>query len=406
MMWQREFGSQQLKSYDYVIAAIVIFFFIGILFENVIAFAAVGLFIAFAAIYRKYDRDIIEKLVLKNPKKTIKLFPGDEAKLTLELENRSIFPFINGELSLQAGSEVKAYEHVKSKEKYWKSIHIPLSILRRKKIIVDLPIRAEHRGVAKVNNITLTFPHLFNFNHVTMKYRHFYYTEYVVLPELLPVQGVEAVFHMMPGSGYAAFSPYEDVQSPRGTRDYSFSDPFHRINWNASVKSQTLQTNVYEKMVDRSFVFIINAGQENHLNMIGFNKNLEKLLSQAAYLSHYATEKNVPYEIFINTRKPGKIPYVHLPEGEGQLHYSQALEMLARVHKQSMIVPFNQMIHRVGKQFYKPKTVILIGEMPAGTVELINSWKLSRNSVFYISGEEDEGIVRPLARGGRMSDAK
>jgi uncharacterized protein (DUF58 family) len=406
MMWQREFGSQQLKSYDYVIAAILVFFFIGILFQNAIAFIAVGVFIVFAIIYRIYDKDIVDKLELKNPRKTIKLFPGDEAKLTLELENRSIFPLINGEMNLQAGSSVKAYAHIKNEENYWKTIYIPLSILRRKRTIIELPVRAEHRGVAKINNITLTFPHLFNYDRVTMKYSQFYYTEYVVLPELLPVQGVEAVFHMMPGSGNASFSPFEDIQSPRGTRDYSFSDPFHRINWNASVKSQKLQTNVYEKMVDRSFVFIVNIGQDNHLNMAVFNKNLEKLLSYTAYLCHYATEKNVPYEIFLNTRKPGKVPYIHLPEGEGQMHYGHALEMLARVHKQSMIVPFNKMLHRLGNHFYKPKTVVVIGEVPSEATELMNTWKLINHSVFHISDAGEEAIVRPLTRSGGMSNAK
>jgi uncharacterized protein (DUF58 family) len=406
MMWQREFGSHQLKSFDYIIAAVLIFFFIGIIFQNAIAFIAVGVFIVFAIIYRIYDKDIVNKLHLKNPKRTIKLFPGDEAKLALVLENRSLFPLINGEMKLQAGSAVKAYTHMKDEDSYWKTIYIPVSILRRKKTIIELPVRAEHRGVAKVNNITLSFPHLFNYDRVTMKFRQFYYTEYVVLPELLPVQGAEAVFHMMPGSGYAAFSPFEDMQSPRGTRDYSFSDPFHRINWNASVKTQKLQTNVYEKMVDRSFVFIINVGQENHLKMAAFNKNLEKLLSHTAYLCHYATEKNVPYEIFLNTRKPGKVPYIHLPEGEGQLHYGHALEMLARVHKQSMIMPFNQMIHRLGKYFHKPKTIVVIGEIPGGATELMSTWKLSSHSVFHISGSGEEAIVRPLTRDGGTNNAK
>lgn len=406
MMWQREVGSQQLKSYDYVIAAIFVFFFIGVFFQNVVAFVAAGVFTVYAVIYRIYDKDIVKKLHLKNPKQTIKLFPGDEAKLTLEIENRSIFPLINGEMHLQAGAAIKAYRHIRDEKSYWKTIYIPLSMMRRKKTVIELPVRAENRGVAKINDITLTFPHLFNYDRVTMRYRNFYYTEFVVLPELLPVQGVEAVFHMMPGSGYAAFSPFEDIQSPRGTRDYSFSDPFHRINWNASVKSQTLQTNVYEKMVDRSFVFIINIGQENHLNMAVFNKNLEKLLSYAAYLSYYATEKGVPFEIFINTRKPGKVPYIHLPEGEGQLHYGHALEMLARVHKQSMIVPFNQMVYRLGNHFYNPKTVIMIGEVPSGATALMNAWKQANHSLFHISDTGEEAMIRPLTRSGGISDAK
>lgn len=127
-----------------------------------------------------------------------------------------------------------------------------------------------------------------------LRYYDFYQTEFIVYPKLLPVNGVNAVFHMMPGDSRLNYSPFEDVQSPLGTRDYSYSDPFHKINWKATVKTQKMQTNIYEKVVDRTFVFIVNLSTENDKNMVSFNKNLENLLSYTAYLSEYATKMRIP----------------------------------------------------------------------------------------------------------------
>ncbi|SHF87205.1 DUF58 domain-containing protein [Ornithinibacillus halophilus] len=404
MMWKKDVTSDHSRSFDYILLALLVFFLIGVIFRTPVAFIGVGIFTAYLIIYKIYDRTIGKKLELINEDKTIKLFPGEEENLRFELKNWSNFPMINGYFKIKMGPAVKAYTIAKDEKEYWKQLRIPLSVLQKRNTIIEFPIVAEQRGVSKVNNIEFDFPHLLNFNLVTLVYKPIYKTEFIVYPKLLPVHGIEAVFHMMPGDGRTNFSPFEDIQSHLGTRDYNYSDPFHRINWNASVKSQTLQTNIYEKVVDISYVFIVNLNTEDDTNMARFNKNLENLLSYTAYLSEYATKTGVPYEIFINARKPGKVPYVHLPEGEGRDHYAHALEMLARIHKQSMALPFNEMLYRIGKQFIKPKTIIIVGDVPAGATEIMDGWKQAQNTVFQIKGSEEGAMVKPLTR-GEMSNA-
>ncbi|MBP1969488.1 uncharacterized protein (DUF58 family) [Virgibacillus natechei] len=405
MMWKKEYGSAHMKTFDYILVAMILFFIIGILFQNQIVFSGAGILASFLIVYKLYDKSIGRRLELENPRRTIRLFPGEEMELKFELRNRSIFPMINGAFSLQTGPAIKAFDHVEDASKYWRPITIPLSILQRKKTFIELPVIAEERGISRISNIHFLFPHLLNFDSITLKYKPFYHTEFIVFPSLLPVHGAEAVFHMIPGTGRSNFSPFEDIQSQLGTRDYSYTDPFHRINWNASLKSQQLQTNVYEKIVDRSFVFIVNLQSENSVNMATFNENLESLLSYTAYLAKYATEKSVAYEIIINARKPGKVPYVHLREGEGNKHYGLALETLARNHKQSMIIPFNNMLHQVGKQFFKPKTIIVIGEVPPGATKLMNAWKQAQNTVFHIAQTSDGAVIKPIIKDA-YTDAK
>lgn len=397
MMWRKEEGTGDSRSFDYILLALLVFFIIGVIFRSAVVFIAVGIFAAYLIGYKIYDKSIVRSLKLKNNSRTIKLFPGEEESFTFEIENRSIFPLINGEFSFQIGSAVKAYTIAKD-EDYWKELQLPLSIIQKKKTILEFPIRAEQRGVARVKNMTYDFPHLLNFSRLRLRYYDFYQTEFIVYPKLLPVNGINAVFHMMPGDSRLNYSPFEDVQSPLGTRDYSYSDPFHKINWKATVKTQKLQTNIYEKVVDRTFVFIVNLSTENDKNMVSFNKNLENLLSYTAYLSEYATKMRIPFEIYINARKPGKIPYVHLHEGEGKTHYMHALEMLARVHKQAPILPFNKMMFQIGKQFIKPKTIIFIGDLTGSSMEMMSSWKQVQNSIYQVVEGEGGATIRPVAR--------
>ena len=405
MMWQREFASHHLRSFDYMLVAIIVFFLIGIITANSIAFLGVGVFTAFLIVFKFYDNGIGKRLELKNGHTAIKLFPKEESTLAFELSNPSIFPIINGEFQFQTGSAIRAYKHVEETDKYWNKITVPLSMFSKRKTIIEIPVVAQERGVSRIMNITYIFPHLFSFDLQTLKFKDIFYTEFIVFPKLLPVQNTEIVFHMIPGEGRSNISPFEDIQSPMGTRDYSYSDPFHRINWNASVKSQQLQTNVYEKIVDMSYVFIVNLGLAKNDHMARFNQNMEDLLSYTAFLSEHAAKKGVPFEIFINSRKPGNVPYIHFSEGEGKNHYGRALEMLARIHKQSMITPFNQMLHRLGKHVSKPKTIIFIGNIPAGTKEVMDSWRVQQQSVFQIVQRDDMAILKPFGKDG-LKDAK
>jgi uncharacterized protein (DUF58 family) len=398
MSWRKEVGTEDSRSFDYILLALVVFFIIGVIFKSSIVFIAVGIFAAYLIAYKIYDKSLEKSLNLKNERTTIKLFPGEETTFQFEIHNKSMFPHINGEFSFNLGAAMKAYTIVKNDKAYWKEITLPLSIIQKKKTLLEFPVIAEQRGVARIRNITYHFPHLLNFNMVRLRYTNFHRTEFIVYPKLLPVQGIHAVFHMMPGESRLNYSPFEDPQSPLGTRDYSYSDPFHKINWKASVKTQKLQTNIFEKVVDRSFVFIINLGTENDKNMVSFNKNLENLLSYTAYLSEYATKMRIPFEIFINARKPGKENFIHLHEGEGKNHYMHALEMLARIHKQAPILPFNKMLYQIRKQLIQPKTIIFIGDIPNGAMEMIHSWRQVQNSVYHIKEGDNGAFVRQMKR--------
>ncbi|WP_163971594.1 DUF58 domain-containing protein [Oceanobacillus halotolerans] len=394
MMWRKEFGYDYTKNMDYLVTAIVILALIGFIMQRSILFMVIGLFVAYLLLNKLYNHTIDKRLELKNPRKSIRLFVDENSVLPVTLENRSIFPMINGHLQFRIDQTVDAFDYVVDHDRHRSQLRIPLSIIGKRKTTIEIPIRATKRGVARIRNIEYTFPHLFHFDHITLKFNPFFYLEFVVFPKPKPIQGIEASFQLTPGAQRSPFSPFEDTQSMLGTRDYQYSDPFHRINWKASVKTQELQTNVYENVVDMSYVFLVNVGTKNSFSWNEVSSDMEDNIAYTAYLCQYLTDKGFPFEIAINARKPGKVPYLHLPEGEGKTHYVHALEMLARIHQQPMMIPFHQMLHRIGHQFLKPKTVVLIGDIPEEAISTLKSWERMQHHIVHIERIGDSAAMK------------
>lgn len=396
MGWRKEISVHDRRALDLLLIIVIALVIIGLIMKQPIIYLFTGLFGAYLMITILYDRHIGNKLKLENEHTMLKLFPSEEGKLTFELQNRSIIPMVNGELQFRVNRNIHFTNHASIADKYWRVINIPLSVTGKKKVKASLSFIANERGVVKVTNINYSFPHLLQFDRIRMDYELPYLPEIIVFPEPLPVQQVNTAFINYGGAQRFPFSPMEDLLVPLGTKEYSFDDPFHRINWKATAKSQKMQTNVYERVIDMSYVFIINVDTNDDGR--GLSPSFEELLSYTTYLAQYATENDFPYEIYINARKPGKTPYVHLPEGQGKIHYSHSLEMLARIPKEPMALPFEQMLFRINQQLTSARTIIVIGDLTADAEEIINRWE-KRHHIFKLDYLARQAILNPWKRG-------
>lgn len=392
IQWDKDFGPHYIGDRDFLLAAVVSFVLLGLFLQKPILYILIGLLLVFFVINHTYDYFIGNKLYMESKRQTIRLFQGEQTKLSFELENNSMIPFLHGQFRFQIESILQSLDGDELPSEMMHGFQKSFSIKPKAKTIVEFPVEAKMRGVAKVRNISYTFPHLFNFNIVTLLYTPYYDTEVIVYPEILEVEGVETAFQMSPGEHRINLSPFEEIQSPMNTRNYEYSDPFYRINWKASAKTQQLQTNVYERVVDSSYVLIANV---RHLrNGIQVNEEMEKILSYTTYICQQALEANVPYELFINAHTARMVPYLHLAEGEGINQYVQTLEMLARIPRHTMTYPFREMLYRVKKQVISPKTIIIIGEIPEESIAYLNEWAVRQKDIFHVTSTEDGATLQ------------
>lgn len=389
MKWSIEQGGSYNKHVDGLLIVLLILFIAALLMPNRLLFMLGGIWTSYFFIHKYYEKKLQHSLIVENDRKKVRLFPGQESKIVFSLKNNSFFPFVNGEFRFKHGHAIRT-DASKQNE-----VVFPATILGKRNARIEIPLVAERRGTTRIFGLSYTFPHLFLFDKTRLINRTIFQTEYIVFPRLLPVEGLNEVMNIVSGEQRVRTSPFEDIQSPVGIRDYSMSDPFYRINWKASAKTRTLQTNVYEKVNDLSLAFVVNLSGTNPTS---FNQNHENLLSYTAYLCQQANENGYTYEIFINLRMHGNAPYLHIPEGNGTTHYLQALEMLANVNPLSSQLPFEPFIYRVGQQFTKPKIIIFIGNTSPQFQTVTAKWKYRQHAMFFVEDRGESAVIQPMGK--------
>ncbi|GEN54312.1 DUF58 domain-containing protein [Halobacillus faecis] len=398
--WEKQLGLGR-RFYDRVLAAVILTGLVGVIVNQPIFYFPTGLLLIFLIGSKIFDHYSGSDFELQNVKRSIRLFPGDKAEWKLHVNNYSRVPMLNGTLSFETGKTVSSNSEMMNELNHSYSYKLPFSLVSRGESVVHIPVRAEKRGVTKVKNMSFRFPHLLNFTPIKMWYKKPYRTEFIVYPTPEPVRGVKEYIHPSIGEQRTSFSPYEDVLTPVGTRDYEQGDAFHKIHWKASAKSQSLKTKVLEREVNGSWTIIVNVVEQTRLGNERLSPRLESLLSYACYLCYTATERGKPYEMIINMRKPQRNPYFYQQKGEGSVHLRQSLEMLARIDKQHRLLPMEQLFHWFGPRGLNSKVVLIVGEIPDGTLDKIRDWQSQGIVVLQVQMDNSSAYLRPaLQRGG------
>lgn len=392
IQWGKDFGPHYTNYRDFLLLATAIIIIMGIFFQEPILYVIVGVFLIYVAINIIYDRTIGRKLYMDSTPQMIRMYQGEKEELSFELENESMLPIVHGQFRFQIESIVRSLDMEEESTEMIHAFQKSFSLKAKGKTKIHFPFKAETRGVARVRGITYTFPHLFNFDSLSLTYLPKYFIEVIVFPKALPISGIERAFQMAPGDQKTNLSPFEEIQSPIGTRDYEYSDPFHRVNWKASAKTQHLQTNVYEKVVDMSYLFIVNI-RRNAQSGVQSNHLMEQLLSYTAYMCKYALDEELPYELYINARTASTVPYLHLSEGEGRSHYSKSLELLARIPKYTMSYSYTHMVHRIRRQTTSLKTIVMIGDVSEELIPMLTKWSRVQRDIFQVVPYEDGAVL-------------
>ncbi|WP_079478309.1 DUF58 domain-containing protein [Halobacillus salinus] len=398
--WHRELGTEDDRYFDILTSLILLTGLTGIILNKGFLMVPAALIGAIWLLSKWYDRHGGTKLSLLNERKSVRLFPGEETNISFWMRNASKAPIMNGVLSFKTDTTLKGRGSFTRETQKGYHYQLPLSLIQHGDSSVTLPITAVQRGVTRFSEVQFKFPHLIKFRPVHLKYQRKYETEIIVYPEQKPVYGIDNVFHVSIGEQTASISPFEDLLTPVGTRDYVTSDPFHRIHWKASAKTQQLQTKVYERQVDRSWTIIVNMAQYTHMGNAHPSHHFEDLLSYTSYLSHEAAKRGLTFDMALNMRRPHYRPYFYQEEGQGAGHLKETLELLARMNKERLLMPMEELMYRMDQQMYKRKTVLLLGEVPESCFRYIKKWQAQGITVFVLDVEQEEPVLVQATKRG------
>ncbi|RDU38963.1 hypothetical protein DRW41_02150 [Neobacillus piezotolerans] len=256
---------------------------------------------------------------------------------------------------------------------------------------VELPFTTKYRGLAKIRKIELQIPNLFGFGKVNLEYRFPLSQEAIVYPDRLEVVNKMDLVSLKPGSQFTPYSLYEDTLSPAGTRDYTYSDGFHKIHWKASARTGKLQTKLFDQVSEKGIVICVNVAD-------GYSvpANLEEMLESAADLAYFAYSKQIPVSLCMNMRNAGDVPFFYLPPGNGREQLQKIYEMLALANSFAPF-PYDKMLSYMDRNLHMLPCLIHAGSMPGFTAAKLDEFKNRGIRLLVLKTIHDKAELSPFS---------
>ncbi|OZM57568.1 hypothetical protein CIB95_04135 [Lottiidibacillus patelloidae] len=373
--------------------------FLGLFFliNNAFQFGfVILLFIIYYFASKFYLKHVADFLELENEKQKVRLYPNDTSSITLTFSQKGILPIMNGQLEFELASNVGTSLHTFDKQKDYAVYKMPIHLSKRTKQKINFDVIAKERCVARIKNITLRVQSLFGIGSVVYEFKDPFFTEIIVYPTLENVKGLETIRSTHQGVNPYRSSLYEDLTMQVGTRQYSEQDPFNRINWKASAKTNELQTKVFEKTTDLSWTIMLNVTEYKSRYSINIMEDIEGAISQLAYMAQVATHLNIPFSLSINFGTYGDNPFLSIEKGEGKEHLAKALEFLAYVSTKQAPIPMRFLLTQLDRKSLVMPIVFLIGEVSDKEISIYDKWKKKGTALYQIRNGAVQKSVMPI----------
>lgn len=310
------------------------------------------LFLVCSHLYFKY---VAKSLKIEMERQNARMFPGDRDYLALGLSQGGWLPIIGGTLRLTIDPAI-SFSAGTQEKKGFRVTDIPFTLFGKQTIKINLPYEGIHRGPAKIQAIEVIISHPFGIGTLRLDWKKLIPFQALVYPEISPVLDLEKAKPVNRGDFPFRKSFYEDPARLQGARLYTPDDPFNKIHWTASARTGVLHTKVLERASQYSWTIMVDIR----------DPELELKLSGIAYLLRYATREAIPFQLFFNVRCMGSVPFLYLPRGTGKEHLQKAMELLAMVRKDSVILSFTHLWNHAVKQPELSPLFILSGDAAKG----------------------------------------
>ncbi|ALX47216.1 DUF58 domain-containing protein [Lentibacillus amyloliquefaciens] len=389
MQWKKDLTTNKKFEHDIILALTILLLVVSIYLDRRLAFMFIGIISVYLIGLKLYNRQIAQKLTMDMLDQSFRAFPGESIELNLTIKNNSLIPYINGFLLFSTKGHVLNNDYLHTTRQGYNEYRVPVSISGKSKVSISIPLKAIKRGAGRIKHIRLTFPHLLNFEYFTLTYTEPLHHELIVYPNYQPIKFIKDIRNQYLGQDITTLSQFEDILQPMGTRDYTTSDPFHRIHWKASAKMQKLQTKTYERNHHMVWTILVNISEKSPLGNLYTSPMLEEILSKTAYICNILIQRGYEVEIYVN-----EYGSVHLPGGRDINHLKRLLNLITRIGTEYMIQPIQNVLYQLHQSHIQPRMIILIGEFDETNYDIINKLTSKGHRLYHISDSHIDPFIK------------
>lgn len=188
-----------------------------------------------------------------------RVFAGDQVPLACTLSNQKWLPlvWVEWELPYQEGLSWNE----RDKENYLIRL---LWLLGHRRVTWEIEGLALHRGVYSVGQLLLRSGDAFRFSETESQVDLI--KDLYVYPKLLPVHAPSLITVFQWGMSGKKGGMLEDLSQISGIREYQSGDEWRKIHWQASARTGSLKTWVYQPIVPRQLIMGIDVAGYNRDN--------------------------------------------------------------------------------------------------------------------------------------------
>jgi uncharacterized protein (DUF58 family) len=329
-----------------------------------------------------------------------KLFPGEDARLSLEVKNTGRFGVPSAEWHFKLSKKLDILDAKKEEGNLKHTYRSSLALGKQEGVSYPFHVQGLTRGVAQLEDVKIDVHDPFGFGKVT-KEIFLPKQEVVIYPELKAIHGLDQLGHAPMGEKSVSYFTHEDPTYVLGARPYEYGDSFNRIDWKATAKKQDLHTKIIDKTAHTELVLIGNVRTYEE-RWRGINEDyVERTMSVLASLSHYSTTEGQPFQMLINMKPMGRRSIFRINRGEGRKHLIYALESLARVGVFATL-PFEEAILLAKKEYTAGKTYVLVTPFVSDKLEsLLRHMNQKGIPIYLIRTDEEELTIQRMGKGMR-----
>ena len=299
--------------------------------DGLIVFGAIMVVVSLVA--RVWNHYVLRKVTYRRQLEPRRAFIGETVELRTIVENRKLLPIgwiriqdewpENLEMSL-GGEDVhpSSVPH-RSVLRNAFSLHWYERVRRR------YQIRCDARGYYQLGPAHVVSGDIFGMFRTEHTFSSINWL--IVYPRILPIEELGLPPKDPFGEIKARLRMFEDPSRAIGVRDHHPEDEFRRIHWKATARKQTLQVKVYEPTTSFSTVVFLNVATFDKYWLGTIPELLERCITTAASVCHYAAEKRYVVGLMANGCIPRSDQPIRVLPGRDPQQLTRILEALAAV---------------------------------------------------------------------------
>lgn len=321
---------------------------------------------------------------------------GDRIEVTLTFINDQPFPIPSLQCSLDWPGEILLLQDDPLsyyRTNRWLYTYMT-SLLWFQKVTKKLQIECRQRGEYFFGPLDLCTMDLFGFQagqkRIDLEER------LIIYPRILNIS-IQDHQHRAPfGDKRRESFIFEDPSLFKGLREYRPTDPFSRIEWKATARTNRLMTRIVDASTAMEIALVINTTTGEYLWELDRDL-LERTLLTAASLLHYLSLKRYSFSIFLNGIVRGRRHPAAVTMGTGRGHFHSCMEVLGRILP-SPHVKYEKILTSTGDILGDRSQILLITGSISKEVhhEILRQKKRGRELTAILTKKErDESLPSP-----------